>query len=170
MLPDTTASLLQSGNTLVAQAQAIATQDFSAARALWKQASVLFQRAHEADPEQHAAAFRLGQAWIAEAHALQKEVSEDAVAMWRQAALQCEVAFALDPHHAVTAMHVASCYAWAQDADAKQAWAQIAQHLQEEHAANMAADDACALASAEQAGRVAEIRGLRRALASAGST
>ncbi len=28
------------------------------------------------------------------------------------------------------------------DAEAKQAWAQIAQHLQEEHAANMAADEA----------------------------
>ena len=74
------------------------------------------------------------------------------MAMWRQAALQCEVAFALDPHHAVTAMHIASCYAWAQDAEAKQAWAQdaeakqawaqIAQYLQEEHAANMAADQA----------------------------
>jgi hypothetical protein len=110
----------------------VATQDFAAARALWREAGVLFQRAHEADPTQHAAAFRLGQAWVAEAHALQKEGSEDATAMWRQAALQCEVAFALDPHHAVTAMHIASCYAWAQ----------IAQHLQEEHAANMAADQA----------------------------
>ena len=79
---------------------------------------------------------------MAEAHALQKEGSEDATAMWRQAALQCEVAFALDPHHAVTAMHIASCYAWAQDAEAQQAWAQIAQHLQEEHAATMAADEA----------------------------
>ena len=137
-------TLLQSGNTLVAQAQAqaVATQDFAAARALWRQAGVLFQRAHEADPEQHAAAFRLGQAWVAEAHALQKEGSDDAIAMWRQAALQCEVAFALDPHHAVTALHVASCYAWAQDAEAKHAWAQIAQHLQEEHAAHMAADEA----------------------------
>lgn len=101
---------------------------------------MLFQRAHDADPTQHAAAFRLGQAWVAEAHALQKDGSEDATAMWRQAALQCEVAFALDPHHAVTAMHIASCYAWAQDAEAKQAWAQIAQHLQEEQAAHMAAD------------------------------
>ena len=103
---------------------------------------MFFQRAHEADPTQHAAAFRLGQARVAEAHALQKEGSEDATAMWRQAALQCEVAFALDPHQAVTAMHIASCYAWAQDAEAKQAWAQIAQHLREEHAANMAADEA----------------------------
>ena len=90
-----TDALLQSGNTLVAQAQAVATQDFAAARAVWRQAGV-----------------------------------------------QCEVAFALDPHHAVTAMHIASCYAWAHDADAKLAWAQIAQHLQEEHAANIAADEA----------------------------
>ena len=150
MPSDSTASLLQSGNALVAQAQAVATQDFAAARALWRQAGALFQRAHEADPEQHAAAFRLGQAWIAEAHALQKEGSEDAVAMWRQAALQCELAFALDPDHAITAMHIASCYAWAQDADAKQAWAQIAQHLQEEHAAHLAADaDADADATAD---------------------
>ena len=142
MTSDSCSALLQSGNTLVAQAQAVATQDFAAARALWRQAGVLFQQAHEADAEQHAAAFRLGQAWIAEAHALQKEGSEDAVAMWRQAALQCEVAFALDPDHAVTAMHIASCYAWAQDADAKHAWAQIAQHLHEQHAAHMAADEA----------------------------
>mgnify|MGYP003617891400 FL=1 len=142
MPSDSHSTLLQSGNALVAQAQAVATQDFAAARALWRQAGVLFQRAHDVDPTQHAAAFRLGQAWVAEAHALQKEGSEDATAMWRQAALQCEVAFALDPHHAVTAMHIASCYAWAQDAEAKQAWAQIAQHLQEEHAANMAADQA----------------------------
>ena len=142
MPTDSSATLLQSGNALVAQAQTVATQDFAAARSLWRQAGVLFQQAHDADPTQHAAAFRLGQAWVAEAHALQKEGSEDATAMWRQAALQCEVAFALDPHHAVTAMHIASCYAWAQDAEAKLAWAQIAQHLQEEHAANMAADEA----------------------------
>ena len=140
MLPDST--LLQSGNALVAQAQAIATQDFAAARALWQQAAVLFQRAHEADPEQHAAAFRLGQAWIAEAHALQKEGSEDAVAMWHQAALQCEVAFALDPNHAPTAMHVASAYAWAQDPDAAQAWAQIAKHLASQPAAASHSDGA----------------------------
>ena len=142
MPSDSHSTLLQSGNALVAQAQAVATQDFAGARALWRQAGALFQRAHEADPTQHAAAFRLGQAWVAEAHVLQKEGSEDATAMWRQAALQCEVAFALDPHHPVTAKRIASCYAWAQDADAKLAWAQIAQHLQEEHAANMAADGA----------------------------
>lgn len=142
MPSDSTASLLQSGNALVAQAQAVATQDFAAARALWRQAGALFQRAHEADPEQHAAAFRLGQAWIAEAHALQKEGSEDAVAMWRQAALQCEVAFALDPNHAPTAMHVASAYAWAQDPDAAQAWAQIAKHLASQPAAAAHADGA----------------------------
>ena len=42
----------------------------------------------------------------------------------------------------MTAMHIASCYAWAQGTEAQQAWAQIAQHLQEEHAAHMAADEA----------------------------
>ena len=86
MLSDSPNTFLQSGNALVAQAQAVATQDFAAARALWRQAGVLFQRAHEADPTLHSAAFRLGQAWVAEAHALQKEGSEDAPAMWRQAA------------------------------------------------------------------------------------
>ena len=129
MTLDTYSAFLESGNTLVAQAQAVATQDFAAARGLWRQAGDFFLRAHEADPEQHAAAFRLGQAWIAEAHALQKEDSEDAVAMWRKAAIQCEVAFALDPQHAATAMHVASAYAWAQDPESAQAWAQIARHL-----------------------------------------
>ena len=122
-------ALLQSANALVAQAQTMATQDFAAARALWREAGALFLRAHEVDPEQHAAAFRLGQAWIAEAHALQKEESEDAVAMWRKAAVQCETAFELDPQHAATAMHAASAYAWAQDPEAAQAWAQIARHL-----------------------------------------
>lgn len=96
MTPDTYPTLLQSANTLVAQAQTVATQDFAAARALWRQAGALFLRAHQADPTQHAAALRLGQASMAEAHALQKEGSEDAVAMWRQAAVQCEAAFALD--------------------------------------------------------------------------
>ena len=129
MTLDSYSALLQSGNALVAQAQAVATQDCAAARALWRQAGDFFLSAHEAEPEQHTAAFRLGQAWIAEAHALQKEESEDAVAMWRKAAIQCEVAFALDPQHAATAMHVASAYAWAQDPEAAQAWAQIARHL-----------------------------------------
>ena len=142
MTSDSYPALLQSANALVAQAQTVATHDFAAARALWREAGALFLRAHEMEPEQHAAAFRLGQAWIAEAHALQKEESEDAVAMWRKAAVQCEAAFALDPQHAATAMHVASAYAWAQDPEAAQAWAQIAQYLQEEHAANMAADQA----------------------------
>ena len=129
MTSDSYPALLQSANALVAQAQTVATQDFAAARALWREAGVLFLRAHEADPEQHAAAFRLGQAWIAEAHALQKEGSEDAVAMWRKTAVQCEAAFELDPQHAATAMHAASAYAWAQDPEAAQAWAQIARHL-----------------------------------------
>ena len=43
--------------------------------------------------------------------------------MWREAAVQCEAAFALD------LQHVASAYAWAQDPEAAQVWAQIAQHL-----------------------------------------
>ena len=142
MTSDSYPALFQSGDALVAQAQAVATQDFAAARALWQQAGAFFLRAHEADPEQHAAAFRLGQAWIAEAHALQKEESEDAVAMWRQAAVQCEVAFALDPQHAPTAMHVASAYAWAQDPEAAQAWAQIAQHLAQHPESANSADGA----------------------------
>lgn len=129
----------------------MATQDFAAARALWRQAGVLFRQAHAADPEDHAAALRVGQALVAEAHALQKEGSDDAVGLWRDAAAQCEAAFALDPHHAPTAMHVASCYAWAQDAEAAQAWAQIARHLQEQHAAAMAADAAADAAANEAA-------------------
>lgn len=136
MTPDSYPSLLQSGNTLVAQAQAVATQDFAAARALWRQAAVLFLRAHQTDPTQHAAALRLGQASMAEAHALQKEGSEDAVAMWRQAAVQCEAAFALEPQHAGTARLVASAYAWAQDPESAQAWAQIARHLDGQPAAD----------------------------------
>ena len=81
-------ALLQSGNALVAQAQAVATQDFAAARALWRQAGVLFRQAHAADPEDHAAALRVGQALVAEAHALQKEGSDEAVGLWRDAAAQ----------------------------------------------------------------------------------
>lgn len=149
MTLDTYSALLQSGNALVAQAQAVATQDFAAARGLWQQAGDFFLRAHETDPQQHTAAFRLGQAWIAEAHALQKEGSEDAVALWRKAAIQCEAAFALDPQHAATAMHVASAYAWAQDPEAAQAWAQIARHLQAQHATDMAADEAANQSSAD---------------------
>ena len=134
MTSDTYLALLQSANALVAQAQTVATQDFAAARALWREAGALFLRAHQADPMQHAAALRLGQASMAEAHALQKEESEDAVAMWRQAAVQCEAAFALDPQHAATAKLVAGAYAWAQDPEAAQAWAQIARHLSGEPA------------------------------------
>lgn len=138
MTSDTYPALLQSANALVAQAQTVATQDFAAARALWREAGALFLRAHQADPMQHAAALRLGQASMAEAHALQKEESEDAVAMWRQAAVQCEAAFALDPQHAATAKLVAGAYAWAQDPEAAQAWAQIARHLSGEPAADSA--------------------------------
>ncbi|WP_027996381.1 hypothetical protein [Simplicispira psychrophila] len=141
MTSDSCSALLQSGNALVAQAQAVATHDFAAARALWRAAGALFLRAHAVDPEHHTAALRLGQAWMAEAHALQKEDSEDAVALWRQAAAQCEAAFALDPQHAATAMQVASAYAWAQDAEAAQAWAQIGRHLAQQPTAD-SADDA----------------------------
>lgn len=142
-------ALLQSGNALVAQAQAVATQDFAAARALWCQAGELFRQAHATDPDNHAAALRVGQALVAEAHALQKEGSDEAVGLWRDAALQGEVAFALDSHHAATAMQVASCYAWAQDPEAAQAWAQIARHLQAQHAGDMAADEAANQPSAD---------------------
>ena len=134
MTSDSYPALLQSGNDLVAQAQTVATQDFAEARALWREAGELFLRAHEPDPTQHAAALRLGQASMAEAHALHKEGSEDAVAMWLKAALQCEAAFALAPQHAATAKLVAGAYAWAQDPEAAQAWAQIARHLSGEPA------------------------------------
>lgn len=129
MTPDSHPTLLQSGNALVAQAQTVATQDFAAARALWQEAGALFLRAHQADPLQHAAALRLAQASMAEAHALQKEESEDAVAMWRRAAAQGEAAFELDPQHAGTAKLAASAYAWAEDMESAQGWAQIARHL-----------------------------------------
>ncbi len=134
MTADAYAPLLQSGNDLVAQAQAVATQDFAQARALWQQAGAFFAKAHQADPEQHAAALRLGQAWMAEAHALNKDGSANATLMWTNAAAQCERAFDLAPEHAPTAMLVASCHAWAQNEEAAQAWAQIAQHLQQQDA------------------------------------
>ncbi|MCD2510981.1 hypothetical protein [Comamonas endophytica] len=125
------ASLLQSGNDLVAQAQAVATQDFAQARALWQQAGAFFAKAHQADPEQHAAALRLAQAWMAEAHALQKQGSANAAIMWTNAAAQCERAFDLQPDHAPTAMMAASCHAWAKNEEAAQAWMQLAKHLQQ---------------------------------------
>ena len=125
------ATLLQSGNDLVAQAQAVATQDFAQARALWQQAGAFFAKAHQADPDQHAAALRLAQAWMAEAHALQKEGSANAAVMWTNAAAQCERAFDLQPDHAPTAMMAASCHAWAKNEEAAQAWAQLAKHLQQ---------------------------------------
>ncbi len=131
MTADDYAPLLESGNTLVAQAQAVATQDFAQARALWQQAGAFFAKAHQADPDQHAAALRLAQAWMAEAHALQKEGSSNAQLMWTNAAAQCERAFDLAPDHAATAMQAASCHAWAHNEEAAQAWAKIAQHLQQ---------------------------------------
>ncbi len=142
MTPNSYPALLQSGNALVAQAQTVATQDFAAARALWREAGALFLRAHEADPLQHAAALRLAQASMAEAHALQKEESEDAVSMWRRAAAQCEAAFALEPRHAATAKLAAGAYAWAQDPEAAQGWAQIARHLSGEPAMEVEPGDA----------------------------
>lgn len=123
------ASLLQSGNDLVAQAQAVATQDFAQARALWQQAGAFFAKAHQADPDQHAAALRLAQAWMAEAHALHKEGSPNATVMWQNAAAQNELAFDLDPRNARIAMAAASCHHFAGDAEAAQAWMQIGQHL-----------------------------------------
>jgi len=131
MTADDYAPLLQSGNDLVAQAQAVATQDFHQARALWQQAGAFFAQAHQADPEQHAAALRLAQAWMAEAHALQKEGSANAAVMWTNAAAQCERAFDLAPDHAPTAMMAASCHAWAKNEEAAQAWMQLAKHLQQ---------------------------------------
>lgn len=89
MPSDSVTTLLQSGNALVTQAQAVATQDFAAARALWQEAGMFFQRAHEADPTQHAAAFRLGQAWVAEAHALQKEGKRPAIPPWLGIGVGC---------------------------------------------------------------------------------
>lgn len=120
---------LQAGQAFVAQAQAIAPTDFTEARRLWRHAGGAFHKAHQLAPEQHEAAFRLAQALAAEAHAMQKEESPDAVHMWRRAAVQGEAAFDLNPNHPQTAMHTASCYAWAQDPESAQAWAQIAQHL-----------------------------------------
>ena len=123
------APLLQSGNDLVAQAQAVATQDFMQARALWQQAGAFFAKAHQADPDQHGAALRLAQAWMAEAHALQKEESPDAVVMWRNAAAQCELAFDLEPENGRLAMTAASCHMFGGQHDAAKAWQQIGQHL-----------------------------------------
>ncbi|MET1114241.1 MAG: hypothetical protein ABWY08_04695 [Comamonas sp.] len=131
MTADDYAPLLQSGNDLVAQAQAVATQDFTQARTLWQQAGAFFAQAHQADPDQHAAALRLAQSWMAEAHALQKEGSDHAPLMWTNAAAQCERAFDLAPDHAPTAMMAASCHAWAQNEEAAQAWMQLAKHLQQ---------------------------------------
>lgn len=46
MTSDSYTARLQSANALVAQARTIATQDFAAARKLWRKAGALFLRAH----------------------------------------------------------------------------------------------------------------------------
>lgn len=133
--PSTYSEHLQAGQALVAQAQALATQDFRQARLLWQQAGQHFYRAHQADRHQPEAAFRLGQAWMAEAHALQKEDSPNALVMWRNAAAQCELAFDLAPQQVLFAKMAASCHHWAGEPDAAKAWMQIAQHLEQDAAA-----------------------------------
>lgn len=135
---------LQSGNALVAQAQAVATQDFQQARALWQQAGKHFYHAHKADPTHAIAAFRLAQAWMAEAYALQKEESANALVMWANAAAQCELAFDLDPENGRIAMTAASCHHFAGEHDAAKAWKQIGEHLlkDEQAAAEQNRDDA----------------------------
>lgn len=120
---------LQSGNTLVAQAQQVATTDFQRARALWQEAGKHFFHAHQADMTQPEAAFRLAQAWMAEAYALQKEESPNALVMWGNAAAQCELAFDLDAENGRIAMTAASCHHFAGQHDAAKAWKQIGEHL-----------------------------------------
>ena len=120
---------LQLGNTLVAQAQQVATSDFQRARALWQEAGKHFFHAHKADGTQPEAAFKLAQAWMAEAYALQKEESTNAIVMWANAAAQCELAFDLDPENGRIAMTAASCHHFAGEHDAAKAWKQIGQHL-----------------------------------------
>jgi hypothetical protein len=135
---------LQSGNTLVAQAQQAATQDFQQARSLWQAAGKHFYHAHKLDSTDASAAFRLAQAWMAEAYALQKEDSSNALVMWSNAAAQCELAFDLAPENGRIAMTAASCHHFAGEHDAAKAWKQIGQHLlDDEKAANeQARDDA----------------------------
>lgn len=127
---------LQSGTTLVAQAQQMATTDFQQARALWQAAGKHFYDAHQLDMTQPEPAFRLAQAWMAEAYALQKEDSVNALVMWSNAAAQCEMAFDLDPENGRIAMTAASCHHFAGEHDAAKAWKQIGEHLlQDEQAA-----------------------------------
>jgi hypothetical protein len=121
--------LLQSGNTLVTQAQQVAPSDFQRARALWQEAGKHFYRAHTAEPDHCEAAFRLAQAWMAEAYALQKEDSPNALVMWSNAAAQCERAFDLAPENGRIAMTAASCHHFAGEHDASKAWKQIGEHL-----------------------------------------
>ena len=129
MSSDSYTTHLAAGNALVAQAQAVATTDFSQARALWQQAGQQFYLAHKADHAQPEAAFRLAQAWMAEAHALQKECSPNALVMWENAAAQCELAFDLDQTDARVAMTAASCHHFAGNSPAAEAWMQIGKHL-----------------------------------------
>lgn len=129
MPQDSYLSHLDAGNTLVRQAQHMATTDFAQARALWQAAGKAFYLAHQADPSQPQAAFRLAQAWMAEAHALQKEDSPHAAVMWANAAAQCERSFDLDPDNGRMAMTAASCHHFAGEHDAAKAWRQIGEHL-----------------------------------------
>lgn len=129
MSQDSYSTELAAGNALVQQSQAVATTDFTQARALWQQAGQHFFRAHQADNQQAEAAFRLAQAWMAEAYALQKEGSPNALVMWANAAAQCELAFDLAPDNGRIAMTAASCHHFAAEADAAQAWRQIGERL-----------------------------------------
>lgn len=129
MSQDSYSTELAAGNALVQQSQAVATTDFTQARALWQQAGQHFFRAHQADPQQAEAAFRLAQAWMAEAYALQKEGSANALVMWANAAAQCELAFDLAPENGRVAMTAASCHHFAGEADAALAWRQIGERL-----------------------------------------
>ncbi len=114
---------------MVAQAQAIATTDFSKARALWQEAGKQYYLAHKADRDEPEAAFKLAQAWMAEAHALQKEGSPNAQVMWSNAAAQAELAFDLTPENGRLAMAVATCYHFAGSPEEAEAWQQLGKHL-----------------------------------------
>ncbi|WP_353236215.1 hypothetical protein [Diaphorobacter ruginosibacter] len=120
---------LREGNSLVAQAQSLATTDFARARALWQEAGKQYYLAHKADRDEPEAAFKLAQAWMAEAHALQKEGSANAGIMWENAAAQAELAFDLTPENGRLAMAVATCYHFSGHAEEAQAWQQLARHL-----------------------------------------
>ncbi|WP_240939203.1 hypothetical protein [Diaphorobacter sp. HDW4A] len=122
-------SHLKAGNALVAQAQTVATTDFTKARALWQDAGKQYYLAHKADRDEPEAAFKLAQAWMAEAHALQKEGSPNAKIMWANAAAQAELAFDLTPENGRLAMAVATCYHYGGQPEEAEAWQQLGRHL-----------------------------------------